>query len=90
MIGLPLGWLNGRKEISALHNFYSFDKGWQPVNVLLGVTAIAVGGLSSNLLAAMISQHGWEGTFARSPTRATVYLVLILTCALTTTVVVAR
>jgi hypothetical protein len=90
MFGLPVGWLNGRKEISLLRHFYSFDKGWQPVNVVLGVTAVAVGGVSSNLLAAMVSQDGWAGAFSRSPLKATIYAGLIVACAVATTVIVAR
>jgi hypothetical protein len=87
--GLPIEWLNGRKELGLFRNFYSAG-GWHPFNVFLVVIAIVLGGVASNLLATMISEHGWAGAFARYPTKATVYAGLVVASALTTTIVVTR
>jgi hypothetical protein len=82
------GWLNGRKERDLLHVFRPDQ--WQPTEVALIVAAIAIGGVSSNLLAAMISTHGFSETFALYPVKATFYTALIVVCALITTITVTR
>jgi hypothetical protein len=82
------GWLNGRKERDLVRVFKPSQ--WQPTEVALVVAAIAIGGVSSNLLATMISTHGLSETFSLYPVKATVYSVLIVVCALVTTITVTR
>jgi hypothetical protein len=82
------GWLTGRKELGLLRALRVQE--WNAQNVVLVVTAVAVGGVASNLLATMISDHGWVETFARHSVKAGLYATLILVCALVTTIVVVR
>ena len=63
---------------------------WQPTEVALVVAAIAIGGISSNLLATMISTHGLSETFSIYPVKASLCTVLIVVCALITTITVTR
>ena len=62
---------------------------WSIGSVILVVAAVVLGGLTSNLLATMIAEDGWVGAFHRNP-RAWIYAVLVVGCAVTTTVVVLR
>lgn len=60
---------------------------WSVGGVVLMVAAVVIGGLTSNLLATMIAEEGWVGAFERNP-KAWLYAVLVVSCAVTTTVVV--
>jgi hypothetical protein len=81
-------WLTGKKE-RALISVFQPDR-WDPSKLALVVTAIAVGGVASNLLAAMIADVGWTETLGRHRMRAGLYTALIVTCAIITTIIVAR
>jgi len=82
-------WLTGRKELGALTRVFRADH-WSPGNVILVAFAVAIGGVSSNLLASMISDVGWTETFVRFPLKACLYAALVLASAIVTTVVVVR
>ena len=62
-------WLTGKAEMGLLSAAMHPSR-WDPRKTTLVVLAIAVGGLASNLLAAMISEQGWTGTYGRDSTRA--------------------
>jgi hypothetical protein len=88
-LALQLGaWLNGRKERDLFRVFRPNE--WQPTEIALVVVAIAIGGLSSNLLATMISTHGLSETYSLYPVKASIYTALIVVCALITTITVTR
>jgi hypothetical protein len=82
-------WLTGRREVGGLVGFFHVNR-WSPTNVALVAFAVAIGGISSNLLATMIADGGWTGTFVRYPLKAGIYLFLVLGSAVVTTIVVVR
>jgi hypothetical protein len=85
-------WLTGRRPAGIAQGFVRAFRAnqWSPGSVALVVFAVAIGGVSSNLLAAMISELGWTETFARFPLKAGIYAGLVLTSAVVTTIVVVR
>ena len=83
--GLPMGWLTGRRGFLRW-----FRREWEPQYIALVVVAVVFGGLLSSLLSALIKEEGWGGAFMRHPLRATMYLAVVVACAIVTTVVVVR
>ena len=83
--GLSMGWLTGRRGFLRW-----FRNEWRPENVVMVVVAIVFGGLLSSLLASLIKEEGWSGAFVRHPWKTTVYLAVVVACALVTTIVVVR
>ena len=84
--------LTGRRPAGIVQGFVrAFHVNqWSVGNVILVAGAVAIGGVASNLLASMISDFGWADTFVRYPLKAGIYLVLVLTSAVLTTIIVVR
>ena len=82
----PTGWLTGRR---GLLRFFRVED-WRWDNVAMVVIAIVIGGIISSLLSSLIKEEGWTGAFTRHTWRAIIYLVVVVLCAIVTTVVVVR
>jgi hypothetical protein len=86
LIGLPLGWLNGRRGLLRVFRPDPF----RTEKLGLVIAAIVLGGLCSGQLSSLIKEEGWVGAFVRYPLKATLYAVVVVVCTIVTTVIVVR